>query len=215
MTSEQINFLFENNLPYSESLFIHVNKSFKRYQAILRLAAYKHFTWRDSDIIEETYKRIITPRSDKMSWFYTSVDGEFTKLADMDTACEEFIKNVKYHYEKCKAANDRLRKENVELRDEHYKDKELQKWRDAAHQAQDDLHRGFPISEKEWEAVKAWMEQHDREAHSLDSDDDSTLVVKRGGAIGGNYKYEFIPTSIGVIGTVYCSCGASFQFQEI
>jgi len=214
MTHEQINFLFENNLPYSESLFIHVNKSFKRYQAILRLAAYKHLTWKDSDIIEETYKRIITPRSDTMSWFYTSVDGEFTKLADMDTACEEFIKNVKYHYEKCKATNDRLKKENVELRDEHYKDKELQKWRDAAHQAQDDLHRGFPISEKEWEAVKTWMEQHDREAHSLDSDDDSTFV-KRGGAIGGNYKYEFIPTSIGVIGTVYCSCGASFQFQEI
>lgn len=213
MTHEQIKFLFENNLPYSESLFIHVNQNFKRYQAILKLAAYKHLTWKDSDIIEETYKRVIGDQT--MGWFYTSVDGEFTKLADMDTACEEFIKNVKYHYEHCKAANDRLKKENVELRDENYKDKELQKWRDAAHKAQDDLHRGFPISEKEWEAVKAWMEQHDREAHSLDSDDDSTLVVKRGGAIGGNYKYEFIPTSIGVIGTVYCSCGASFQFQEI
>lgn len=215
MTHEQINFLFENNLPYSESLFIHVNKNFKRYQAILKLAAYKDFTWRDSDIIEETYKRIITPRSDKMSWFYTSVDGEFTKLADMDTACEEFIKNVKYHYEKCKATNDRLRKENAELKNEHYKDEELQKWKAIAEEARADCNRGFPISEREWEAVKAWMDQHDREAHSLDSDDDSSLAVKRGGAIGGNYKYEFIPTSIGVIGTVYCSCGASFQFQEI
>lgn len=148
-----------------------------------------------------------------MGWFYTSVDGEFTKLADMDTACEEFIKNVKYHYERCKDVNDKLKKENAALRDEHYKDAELQKWRDAAHQAQDDLNRGFPISEREWEAVKAWMEQHDREAHSLDLGDDS-IPTKRG-AIGGNYKYEFVPTSIGVVGTVICSCGASFTFQEL
>ena len=212
MTHEQINFLFENNLPYSESLFIHVNQNFKRYQAILKLAAYKQLTWKDSDIIEETYKRIIGDRT--MSWFYTSVDGEFTKLADMDTACEEFIKNVKYHYEKCKAANDRLKKENAELKDEHYRDEELQKWKAIAEEARADCNRGFPISEREWEAVKAWMDQHDREAHTLSLGDDSTFV-KRGGAIGGNYKYEFIPTSIGVIGTVYCSCGASFQFQEV
>ena len=149
-----------------------------------------------------------------MGWFYTSIDGKFTKLADMDTACEEFINNVQYHFERCKATNDRLKKENDELRDEHYKDAELQKWRDAAHKAQDDLNRGFPISEKEWEAVKAWMEQHDREVHTLALDDDS-IPVKRGGAIGGNYKYEFIPTSIGVVGTVICSCGASFTFQEL
>lgn len=149
-----------------------------------------------------------------MGWFYTSVDGEFTKLADMDTACEEFIKNVKYHYENCKAANDRLKKENAKLKDEHYRDEELQKWRTIAEEAREDCNRGFPISEREWKAVKTWMDQHDREAHSLDSDDDSTLVTY-GSAIGGNYKYEFIPTSIGVIGTVYCSCGASFQFQEV
>lgn len=149
-----------------------------------------------------------------MGWFYTSIDGEFTKLTDMDTACEEFIKNVKYHYENCKAANDRLRKKNAELKNEHYKDEELQKWKAIAEEARADCNRGFPISEREWEAVKAWMEQHEREAHSLDPEDDSTLVA-RGGAIGGNYKYEFIPTSIGIIGTVYCSCGASFQFQEV
>ncbi len=212
MTHEQINFLFENNLPYSESLFIHVNQNFKRYQAILKLAAYKHLTWKDSDIIEETYKKIIGDRT--MSWFYTSVDGEFTKLADMDTACEEFIKNVKYHYEHCKAVNDRLKKENAELKDEHYRDEELQKWKAIAAEAQADCNRGFPISEREWEAVKAWMKQHDREAHSLDSDTDAAFV-KRGGAIGGNYKYEFVPTSIGVIGTVICSCGESFTFQEL
>lgn len=149
-----------------------------------------------------------------MGWFYTSVDGEFTKLADMDTACEEFIKNVKYHYEHCKAVNDRLKKENAELKDEHYKDEELQKWKAIAEEARADCNRGFPISEREWEAVKAWMEQHDREAHSLDSDIDAAFT-KRGGAIGGNYKYEFVPTSIGVVGTVICSCGESFTFQEL
>lgn len=212
MTREQINFLFGNNLPYSESLFIHVNQNFKKYQAILKLAAYKHLTWADSDIIEETYKRIIGDRT--MSWFYTSVDGEFTKLADMDTACEEFIKNIKYHYEKCKAMNDRLTKENAELKDDHYRDEELQKWKAIAAEAQADCNRGFPISEREWEAVKAWMKQHDREAHSLDSDTDAAFT-KRGGAIGGNYKYEFVPTSIGVVGTVICSCGESFTFQEL
>ena len=36
-----------------------------------------------------------------------------------------------------------------------------------------------------------------------------------GGAIGGTFTYEFIPTSIGTIGTIKCTCGDSFTFEDL
>lgn len=56
------------------------------------------------------------------------------------------------------------------------------------------------------------MDKHDREAHNCKSLGDK---VKRGGCIGGTYTYEFVPTGIGTVGTVKCSCGAAFKFQDI
>lgn len=34
-------------------------------------------------------------------------------------------------------------------------------------------------------------------------------------AIGGKFTYTFIPTSIGVIGEVTCSCGESMTFSNL
>ena len=39
--------------------------------------------------------------------------------------------------------------------------------------------------------------------------------VRAGGCIGGRYSYEFVSTSIGVIGIVKCNCGAKFTFQDL
>lgn len=32
---------------------------------------------------------------------------------------------------------------------------------------------------------------------------------------GGRYEYIFVPTGLGISGTVVCSCGAKFEFQKI
>ena len=53
MNNEQIAYLKQNDIPYSESLFVYANKNFKKYCAILRLAAYRKMGWNDSDTIEQ------------------------------------------------------------------------------------------------------------------------------------------------------------------
>lgn len=58
MSNEQIAYLKQNDIPYSESLFIYANRNFKKYCAILRLAAYRKMGWNDSDAIEEIYSKL-------------------------------------------------------------------------------------------------------------------------------------------------------------
>ena len=58
MNKEQIAYLKQNDIPYSESLFVYANKNFKEYCAILRLAAYRKMGWNDSDTIEQIYSKL-------------------------------------------------------------------------------------------------------------------------------------------------------------
>lgn len=99
--------------------------------------------------------------------------------------------------------NERLRKELVEAKDEAYKDKELQEMEEKYLEMRADYYRGFPISEEEEKSIDNWIDEHEKKC-------------KGGhGAVGGKYTYHFIPTSIGVIGTIKCSCGKEFDFQGI
>lgn len=64
----------------------------------------------------------------------------------------------------------------------------------------------FIITDKEEAAIKKWQKKHVKEKHNGNN---------YSGAIGGRYTYEFIPTSIGDIGIVRCSCGEEFCFKEL
>lgn len=105
-----------------------------------------------------------------------------------------------------------LEEENKKLKDEHYKNSEMQRMATELKETKEDLYRGFPISEKEDKRIKEWQDKHDAEVHGL-----KTLKerVHAGGCCGGRYTYCFVPTSIGVIGTVECNCGAKFTFQDL
>ena len=98
-----------------------------------------------------------------------------------------------------------------ELTDSQYKDKELQKMKAELEKMQREYNRGFPITDDEWKASETWKEKHDREVHGL-----TECNERIGGAIGGRYTFEFIPTTIGIIGTIKCgSCGEKFTFREL
>lgn len=105
-----------------------------------------------------------------------------------------------------------LGEENKKLKDEHYKDSEMQRMEAELKKAKEDLYRGFPISEEEEKRIKEWQDKHDAEVHGL-----KTLKerVHADGCIGGKYSYKFVSTSIGVVGTVKCNCGAKFTFQDL
>lgn len=64
----------------------------------------------------------------------------------------------------------------------------------------------FSITPEEQELIKVWKNQHIQEDHHGDS---------YAGAIGGNWTYQFTPTSIGVIGEIKCSCGKKFTFRDL
>lgn len=105
-----------------------------------------------------------------------------------------------------------LQNQNKKLKEEHYKDTELQKMKEELERVRADMYRGFPISAEEGKRIKEWQDKHDAEVHGL-----KTLKerVRAGGCIGGRYSYEFVSTSIGVIGIVKCNCGAKFTFQDL
>lgn len=108
--------------------------------------------------------------------------------------------------------NGRLDEENKRLKNEHYKDDELSEMKDKLDKMQRAYYRSFPISDEEKKKIEEWKDRHDEEVHNAHSLIDK---VKLGGCCGGRYTYEFIPMGIGTIGTIKCSCGAEFTFQNM
>lgn len=97
---------------------------------------------------------------------------------------------------------ERIMAENQELKDEKWKDEELQKMKEQMDAAREEMYRGFPISEKESEAIKEWEEKHWEEQHNAKT---LTQRLSKMGAIGGSFYYKFIPTSIGTVGSICCN----------
>lgn len=62
------------------------------------------------------------------------------------------------------------------------------------------------------EKIKEWQLKHDAEKHGLKTMEQR---LRAGGCCGGRYTYQFVPTSIGTIGEVICSCGEKFTFQDL
>lgn len=92
-----------------------------------------------------------------------------------------------------------LKKENAELKSEHYKDEQLSNMKDKLNRMKKDYYRGFPISEEEEEQINKFQDKY----------------RKYYGAIGGAFTYKFTPTSIGVIGEVIAPNSESFVFKDL
>lgn len=61
----------------------------------------------------------------------------------------------------------------------------------------------FGFSEEELKEAGTWVEEHYKTSDH------------RGGAAGGNFSYIIIPTGLGIIKEVKCSCGASHTIQDL
>jgi|InofroStandDraft_1065614.scaffolds.fasta_scaffold56628_3 hypothetical protein len=101
-----------------------------------------------------------------------------------------------------------LRKKVSELNDEHFRDEKLNQLQKELEKVKSDCQRGFPITEEEQRIIQEWKDTHFKEKHR-----DRNLNWAE--AIGGRFTYTFIPTSIGVIGEVTCSCGESMTFSNL
>ena len=92
--------------------------------------------------------------------------------------------------------NDRLQKQLNELYDEKWADKTLQKINEELLQAKSDMHRGFPISEKDEKKINQWILKHDENVHLNPN--------HYHGVSGGGYEFSFYPTGLGTI--AHCVC---------
>ena len=113
------------------------------------------------------------------------------------------IKNVEDGLKKRDEEITRLREENKRLKDEAYKDSELQMMKSKCEAMKEELNRGFPITEDEELMINAWMVNHMRSKHQ---------VV---GCSNGQFKYEFQDFAEVSVGSVVCTeCGESFTFRQ-
>ena len=137
-----------------------------------------------------------------MGWmdgrYSTYRDGKYIEVGTIDDVCAQLKEMV----ESARESRDRAREELAAMKEETWKDEQLQKMKAEVKEMKDDYWRGFPISKAESEAISEWKNQHWTNQH--DAPDNATRLQKMG-AIGGSYHYEFTPTSIGTIGTICCS----------
>lgn len=111
---------------------------------------------------------------------------------------DELIESLKQKYKRLEIINENLREENEQHRNETYEEEYVSKLREENKRLREDYFRGFPISKEQKKAIEKWADEHYK-----------TCKYNVG------YGYHFYPTPLGVSGSVQCSCGAKFEFQEI
>lgn len=142
------------------------------------------------------------------------VNGKgFQTVKDIDEACDDFTANIKELFHAERRRNDRLQTENEILKDEHYENEEIQKLTDQIAELRSSLGSAFRVDKTDWVRIREWQDAHMTEKHGLNT---SAKRLEAGGAIGGMWTYEFVPTSIGTIGTCICGkCKEKFTFQDL
>lgn len=138
--------------------------------------------------------------------YSTYYKGEYTDVLPV----EDCVRAILCRNENNESIIQRLEEENKKLKEEVWKEEELQKMKTELELMRADYRRGFAITEDEQERINAWKKKHEEEVHGVRNDVPS---YKKG--IGGSYSYHFYPTSIGTSGVIRCSCGAEFEFCYI
>lgn len=129
-------------------------------------------------------------KEDRPMWLLNDIKADFQKLYD--------------HYRWVSARIEHLEEENKRLKSDAYKDEELAKMKSEYDRMKEDYFRGFPISEEEHKKINEWIDEQMKKHPGI------------GGAIGGRFTYEFLPTGIGTAGTIIDSfTGDRFNFQEL
>lgn len=123
------------------------------------------------------------------------------QLVNKENQTSYIVKNVEDGLKKRDEEIARLREENKRLMEESYKDSELQMMKSKCEAMQEELNRGFPITEDEDTKIREWIEKHLTKRHKL--------------IVNGRFKYEFQDFVEVSVGSVVCTeCGESFTFRQ-
>lgn len=106
-----------------------------------------------------------------------------------------------------------LRAENQALKDEHYKDEELARLKEANNEIWEEYLNSFSLSDTDKEKLNQLFEehclQHPDETNSLGNNECKIVKYPRHRIA----SYEFFPTEIDIFIKVKCSCGEVFDIR--
>ena len=145
----------------------------------------------------------------KDTTYYTHYKDEFIEVLPVEKCVKSILCRVEAYEDTIK----RLKEENRKLKDEVWKDEELQNMKEQLDKMKSDYNRGFNITEEEDTTIEEWKKKHEEEVHGLTTPE---ARMQAQGASGGRYSYIFYPTAIGCAGVVKCNaCGEEFVFSHI
>lgn len=136
---------------------------------------------------------------------------KFSNLGDIEDICKTFCEEVVEKYNRQQKRVEAINKELTDLRSETWKDEALQDMKQQLEEAKADCYRGFPITESEQKSIREWEDNHYANQHNVKTLHDK---LQMGGAIGGTFHYEFVPTSIGTSGSCVCGTCKSRAMRE-
>lgn len=100
-------------------------------------------------------------------------------------------------------------RENEKSIKSHFKDECVQKLEAECEKLREDARRGFLITEEEQKKIHDWQEKHLKEKHPKAVGNPGYFDVS-----GANWEYRFIPTGLGTVRVVRCSCGEEYDFSD-
>lgn len=154
----------------------------------------------DELLVSKNFKKIPLKEDEKMFNNMIVINGSLVSIEDIF----DNVNQIKDYIVTLKDQRDRAW---TELK-EYNKDTEIQKLQNEIDEFKNRKRKGmaFVISPEEQELISEWKENHVKEKHN---------GSHYAGAIGGRYSYRFVPTSIGDIGEIICSCGEKYCFREL
>lgn len=91
----------------------------------------------------------------------------------------------------------------------HFNDEYILKLEAKCERLKADAERGFFITEEEQKNIQEWQEKHLKEKHPKAVGNPGYFDVS-----GANWEYTFIPTGLGTVRVVRCSCGEEYDFSD-
>ena len=123
--------------------------------------------------------------------YYTHINGKYTEVKNFD----DILDNLRYLHEDQEHRIQQLEEQNKYLKDEHYKDNELQAMKNTVENLCKEIRLGFPVSEEEDLRLRDWQYSHMVNHHH-------DMRYKK--IASPNYSYSFSITPLGAVGYTYC-----------